>query len=252
MEASIKNFAEGLLNIGQCRLNGLGGYEMNEQFFDLSEEKRNRILDAGFMVFSQNPYKKASMAEVADRAGISKSLLFYYFKNKQEYYMYHWKICAEITIDFLNAYECYGQKDLFESMERGMQAKAALIQQRPELAAFTLRAFYEDEPGIAEAVQKSVHEYFDFKSVQALANVDPTQFREGVNLDLMYREMYWAAQGYLWELTRKSQMDFEQMQNIFHQLIQFWKKTYLKEEFLNAGGNSDKSSEKILREEPGN
>lgn len=31
--------------------------------------------------------------------------------------------CAEITIEFLKEYNCYEQKNLFDSMERGMKAK---------------------------------------------------------------------------------------------------------------------------------
>lgn len=57
---------------------------MNEKFFDLPQEKQQAILNAGYRVFSQNAYKKSPVSEIAAEAGISKSLLFYYFRNKQE------------------------------------------------------------------------------------------------------------------------------------------------------------------------
>ena len=57
---------------------------MNEKFYSLPEEKQQRILNAGFCVFSQNSYKKSSMNEIAQQAQISKSLLFFYFRNKRE------------------------------------------------------------------------------------------------------------------------------------------------------------------------
>ena len=67
---------------------------MNEKFFHLPEEKQERILNSGFRVFSQNSYKKSPMSEIADDAGISKSLLFHYFRNKKELYLFLWQKSA--------------------------------------------------------------------------------------------------------------------------------------------------------------
>ena len=61
---------------------------MNEKFFSLPEEKQLAIINAGYRVFSQNSYKKSPMIEIAAEADISKSLLFYYFRNKKELYLY--------------------------------------------------------------------------------------------------------------------------------------------------------------------
>ena len=89
--------------------------------FALPEEKRQAIINAGYRVFSENSYKNSPMSEIAEAAGISKSLLFYYFRNKKELFLFLWENCAETTIEFLTRYECYNQKELFESMERGMR-----------------------------------------------------------------------------------------------------------------------------------
>ena len=51
---------------------------MNERFFALPEEKQQAIINAGYRVFSRNSYKHSPMSEIADAAGISKSLLFHY------------------------------------------------------------------------------------------------------------------------------------------------------------------------------
>ena len=75
-----------------------GGYAMNERFFSLSKEKQQAIINAGYRVFSQNSYKNSPMSEIAEAAGISKSLLFHYFHNKKELYMFLWDKCADTTI----------------------------------------------------------------------------------------------------------------------------------------------------------
>lgn len=122
---------------------------MNEKFFSLPEEKQQRIINAGFRVFSQNSYRKSPVSEIADAAGISKSLLFYYFKNKRELYVFLWERCAQITIDYLTEYGCY------EKMKA-------------------------------------------FKAENTLKSLDLVQFREGLDLEMMYRNMYLASEGYLW------------------------------------------------------
>ena len=47
---------------------------MNDKFFQLPVEKRERIINAGYHVFSANSYKKSPMSEIAGAAGISKSV----------------------------------------------------------------------------------------------------------------------------------------------------------------------------------
>lgn len=203
---------------------------MNEKFFQLPKEKQQVILNAGYHVFSQNSYKNSPMSEIAAAAGISKSLLFHYFHNKKELYLFLWDQCARMTIEFLTRYGCYGQEELFVSMERGMQAKMELMRMYPDIGAFTLKAFYEKDLEISTAIQKSYHHYFNLKADMTRINLDPEQFIPGLDIPMMYREMYWASEGYLWELAQAGNMDIEQMQKDFTRLIEFWKSIYLRKE----------------------
>ena len=147
-----------------------GGCGMNERFFSLPTEKQQAIINAGYRVFSQNSYKNSPVSEIADAAGISKSLLFHYFHNKKELYMFLWDKCAEITIEYLTKYKCYEQNNLFESMERGMRAKMEIIRLYPDMANFTIRGFYEKDTDISADVQESCHKYFKFKANKTLLN----------------------------------------------------------------------------------
>ncbi len=87
---------------------------MNEKFFALPKSKQEAIINAGFRVFSQNSYKKSPMSEIADAAGISKSLLFHYFYNKRELYLFLWDKCMEITTSSLKENLSFHSDDLFE------------------------------------------------------------------------------------------------------------------------------------------
>ncbi len=203
---------------------------MNERFFSLPAEKQQAIINAGYRVFSQNSYKNSPMSEIADSAGISKSLLFHYFHNKKELYMFLWNKCAETTIEYLTKSGCYGKKDLFECMEKGMQAKMNVIRDYPDMANFAIKAFYEKDADISAAVQKSYRKYFNLKADKTLVNLDPRQFIEGLDISMMYREIYWASEGYLWEIVQRGNVDTEQMEKDFKKLMNFWKSIYLRKE----------------------
>lgn len=207
-----------------------GGRTMNERFFSLSAEKQHAIINAGYRVFSQNSYKNSPMSEIADAAGISKSLLFHYFHNKKELYMFLWDKCAETTIKYLTEYGCYEQKDLFESMEKGMQAKMEIIRLYPDMANFTIKAFYEKDTDISAAVQESYHRHFNLKADQTRLNMDPEQFIPGLDIPMMYRNMYLASEGYIWEMVQRGNVDMEEMEKGFSKLMNFWKSIYLRKE----------------------
>lgn len=223
---------------------------MNEKFFSLPEEKQQAIIRAGYRVFSQNSYKNSPMSEIAGCAGISKSLLFHYFHNKKELYLFLWELCAQTTIDFLAKLDCYGQHSLFEAMERGMRAKMALIRLYPDMAAFTIKAFYETDPTIRAAVQQSYHKHFHFKADKARLNFDPAQFVPGLDIPMMYQEMYWATEGYLWEMVQRGPLDMGRMEKDFTRLMEFWRSVYLRKEETD-GNHQGSTTDKTLRESPG-
>jgi AcrR family transcriptional regulator len=51
---------------------------------DISEERREQILEAAASVFSERGIHQARMDDVAAESGVSKGLLYWYFKSKDE------------------------------------------------------------------------------------------------------------------------------------------------------------------------
>ena len=56
----------------------------SEQFEDIRESKRRRIVDAAIDCFATTGYHAVSISDLAKHAGISKGLMYNYFSSKDE------------------------------------------------------------------------------------------------------------------------------------------------------------------------
>lgn len=204
---------------------------MNERFFALPEEKQQKIINAGFRIFSRNSYKKSPMQEIADEAGISKSLLFHYFRNKKELYLFLWDKAADITTEYLTMEHCYESRDLFEMMERGMHAKIRIMCRYPDMTSFAMKAFYEKDTAVCGDIQKSYRKHFSKKASDALTRLNPQDFIPGLDLEMMHRQIYLMSVGYLWEISQRGEsLDVETLEKDFSEMLLFWKNVYLRKE----------------------
>ena len=113
---------------------------MNKKFFELPLEKQERIIKAAYMVFAHDNYKNASMSRIADAGGISKSLLFHYFQNKKDLYLYLWENINRISNEIELKYYYKETSDFFEAMTQKVLARCEFMRTAPDEYLFSLRA----------------------------------------------------------------------------------------------------------------
>ena len=202
---------------------------MNPKFYALPQAKQEAIIQAGYRVFGQHSYKKAPMSAIADAAGISKPLLFHYFHNKKELYFFLFDLLVQQTDDYLKEGGCYETLDFFELFKSVTQTKVQLARLNPDWLAFSLKIYYEQDSEIAPDLAQRMEQVKAYQN-QLLTKMDMSHFRPDINFQLMYKDMTWAAQGYLWELVQRGPFDPETIEAEFIQLIDFWKSLYLRKE----------------------
>ena len=201
---------------------------MNEKFYALSEEKQNALINAGFKVFARNSYKRSPVNEIAIEAGISKSLLFFYFRNKKELYIFLLKKSEELTKRTLMESGVMNGTDIFDIMYRGLLAKASMMKKYPDMGNFSIKAYYEKDPEVVKDVQKIVAPYTKMETNMTLPPLDKSKFKEGLDLNMMYQDMYLASEGYLWRMQQTDRLDIDRMVADYKKIIDFWKSIYLK------------------------
>lgn len=70
---------------------------VREAFNKLTEDKKNTIIKIGISEFSKKSYSETSTDVITRNCGISKGILFHYFGNKKEFYLY----CLEQALERL-------------------------------------------------------------------------------------------------------------------------------------------------------
>lgn len=200
---------------------------MNDKFFSLPLEKQNQMLNAAYKVFSNNSYRKASMLDIAQEGGVSKSLLFHYFYNKQALYLYLWDFALKKTQETASHFKVTETEDFFEMLKRNLIAKCTLIRHYPYLHTFCLKAYYEPDLDIQNSIQINVQNIAIDNESLLLEAMKGTKFRSDIDLNLMYREMTWAADGYLRQRMLLSNWNTDEVERDFLALIEQWRKIYV-------------------------
>ena len=207
---------------------------MNNKFFSLSIEKQQRIINAAYKVFSENSYKKAPMSEIAYEGGVSKALLFHYFINKKELYMYLWENAIEITRKEIIEYKTLETSDFFEMLKRSLLSKCAIMRKHPHIYAFSLRAYYETFPEIKEVIQKSYSKASNSSEIIVFEKIDTSVLRKDIDLKSMYSEIFYAVDGYMLNKYRSGQIIPDEIENEIEELIELWKKIYTERGLTDA------------------
>jgi len=88
---------------------------------DVSEERKEQILDAAAIVFSQQGFANARMDDIVDQSGLSKGALYWYFKSKDDIILALMHRFFDQDID--------GMEDLLESDKPAREILITYIEQ---------------------------------------------------------------------------------------------------------------------------
>ncbi|GJD93273.1 HTH-type transcriptional regulator RutR [Methylobacterium iners] len=94
------------------------------------ETRRAAILDAALEIFSTRGLHGASVDEIAERAGLSKTNLLYYFASKEELYVAVLRRVLDIWLDPLEALDA--EAEPADAVRRYIRAKLALSRDAPQ------------------------------------------------------------------------------------------------------------------------
>lgn len=149
------------------------------EFKDIPREKRHRILNAAMEEFAAHDYRSANTETIAARGGISKGLLFYYFKDKKSLYMTLVRHAGAMVERAMQMEPAPEGTDLFEYLDGLAGKKIAVLERMPALVQFSVRVFYDGGTQVSPAINRFLLRHTDELMEKYLSRVDTSRFRPG-------------------------------------------------------------------------
>ncbi len=170
-------------------------------FENLDPDKKERILNAALAEFAHKEYADASTNNIVTTAQISKGILFRYFGNKKNLYLYLYKYVRNVIDN-----EIYSQVDtdkgdlIFILKELGIR-KLEVYKRHPDVAGFIAQTkreksseVYEDLMSIERERSSQLRENYLFN------NLDMTLFKPEFRNENTIKLIRWTLDGCTKEL----------------------------------------------------
>lgn len=118
-----------------------------EAFFNLPDNKQQKILNFSITEFSKNHYDAASISKIVREAGISKGSFYDYFENKKDLYKFLVELGTEEKLNCLNELPApEPDAELFDYLRWQFLSAVYFEINKPGLARIAYRAFIEEIP----------------------------------------------------------------------------------------------------------
>lgn len=170
---------------------------VHDKFESLPEDRQEAIMGAGVELFGRYDYKGASTDAIARKAGISKGLLFFYFKNKKDFYVYLMERLMDKVTALVVDDEFYEIDDFFELMLYAASKKKDVFGTMPFLLDFSVRAFYPEHKDVKDTMNGWTQKQIEYMFKTYFKNVRFDRFRDDVSPRYVLDMMIWMADGYM-------------------------------------------------------
>ncbi|QFF97549.1 TetR/AcrR family transcriptional regulator [Psychrobacillus glaciei] len=205
---------------------------ITKRFENLDVKKQKRIIDAALNEFKEKGFDQASTNQIVKKAGIGKGMLFYYFKTKQDLYLYLIEYCLEMVeneyFEEINSKE----PDLLERMKQIVVVKMDFLSKYPEAINFIATIILNDQ--IDADLKSRIETLYETGYARIYGNIDYTFFKEGMDVQKAFNLIRWSIEGYENELKRRlkgqdlSAMDYDSYVKEFLDYINIMRALYYK------------------------
>lgn len=205
-----------------------------EKFLNLSTEKQTTIIDAAMKSFGINGYKKASVSDIANTAGISKAMVFHYFGTKKALYLYLMNYSGRVIMNEVNEKFDNTITDFFDRITLSSNIEMAVLKKHPAILSFIKSAFFEKDEEVEADIKAIIasSEGESFRNKIALDGIDASKFKDGIDINLVVKMLIWLAEGFMSQFTSNSVLDIESFCDEYYKCMDLLKNNFYKEEYL--------------------
>jgi AcrR family transcriptional regulator len=183
-------------------------------FDALETAKQSEILNAACEVFAKHGYRKASMKDIAEAAGVSKSVLFKYFETKENLYVRIFRLATDgiLSADENARLASASDADVFERMRNSVRERLKLFEQYRWVFRFSYSAAFDPDPfvqGLVQSELKKSYASFGERQKQLGAEVLPEYrtLRKDIAPETARKLIFWVSQGFLEEKLQSGETE---------------------------------------------
>jgi len=202
--------------------------KLKEILKGLDSKKRDKIINCALDEFGRNRYDKASTNNIVKKAGISKGLLFYYFKNKKSLYEYIKFFTFETVVNEVIKELDWDEPDLLLRIRQATAIKLDIINKYPNILKFfeniTKQESVSEVKKFVETIVPGVYDDIYTK------NINYGLFKEGIDMERVMKIIKWTFNGMREEWrSSKKKSDLSNKEEVLKELDGYL--TILKELF---------------------
>jgi len=189
----------------------------------IMKDKRTRIIEACAECVNTSGFKKASLQDICEKAGVAKGLVYYYFKDKEEL-MYQTYLYYVEKMKLYFSSDTSKIDDIFEMISYSVRAKAAFFKDYPPAWKFMALA--------KECDNKQIQEYNDTSSEDLLSRmwsqIDTSRVKEDVDLNSILKMSGLIAESLISKIDKNT--DIDSLMKEYDSYLETFKKITYKEE----------------------
>ncbi len=136
------------------------GPRSDEQFEKMRQESRTIILETALTLFGQKGYHTTSMREIAEKADVSKGLLYNYFESKKDLLKNVLEMMMEELSQILEEIEQYPEE---EQLEQGLHLYFEMLKEEVHFweLVFSLAVQVDEFTFVREFVTNEINGYYN-------------------------------------------------------------------------------------------
>jgi len=166
------------------------------KFLNLKSEKQEKILEAAIEEFADKGFKKASTNEIIKEAQISKGILFHYFKNKKNLFLFVYDYSVELIMDEFSKKVDWGEVDFFIKLRQIASVKFELVNIHPKIFKFFEGAVIEECAEVKDEIEERNKNLSESNYSKLFENIDVTKFNDGIDVGRAINIVMWTLDGF--------------------------------------------------------
>lgn len=170
-------------------------------------------------------------------------MLFYYFNNKRELYLYLVHYCLQITEQHYFNFIDSNERDLFERLKKTSLVKMEFLKKYPNAMNFLATIFLNDP--LEDELKKQIEELQKKGYAKIYGDIDYSLFRDDIEGEKALKLIQWTFRGYEEEIKYRLKdqkiisIDYQPYFEEFFSYLDMMKVCFYKEDFHQGRFSTD-------------